>query len=136
MCVNSLSQGLNFDLPKAGLELRTSRSESRASTTTPPRHTNHLRLLNCTCLFKIDTFVSIGAPQTSAVGSTAQQTKEGTQQELCLHQSPEENFFDMRKLSSADIQVNLQILSHQDCMQRGHSSQPASLVTSRLHAAR
>ncbi|GFS21392.1 hypothetical protein ElyMa_001593200, partial [Elysia marginata] len=37
MCVNSLSQGLNVDLPKAGLEPRTSRSESRASTTTPPR---------------------------------------------------------------------------------------------------
>ncbi|GFS15855.1 hypothetical protein ElyMa_001458800 [Elysia marginata] len=39
MCVNSLSQGLNVDLPKAGLEPRTSRSESRASTTTPRRHT-------------------------------------------------------------------------------------------------
>ncbi|GFS00902.1 fibrinogen related protein 12.1 [Elysia marginata] len=40
MCVNSLSQGLNVDLPKAGLELQTSRSESRASTTTPRRHTS------------------------------------------------------------------------------------------------
>ncbi|GFR69054.1 hypothetical protein ElyMa_003748500 [Elysia marginata] len=38
MCVNSFSQGLNVDLPKAGLEPRTSRSESRASTTTPRRH--------------------------------------------------------------------------------------------------
>ncbi|GFR61792.1 hypothetical protein ElyMa_001855600 [Elysia marginata] len=40
MCVNSLSQGLNVDLPKAGLEPRTSRSESRASTTRPRRHTS------------------------------------------------------------------------------------------------
>ncbi|GFR58097.1 hypothetical protein ElyMa_000020000 [Elysia marginata] len=39
MCVNSLSQGLNVDLPRAGLEPQTSRSESRASTTTPRRHT-------------------------------------------------------------------------------------------------
>ncbi|GFS04975.1 hypothetical protein ElyMa_001188500 [Elysia marginata] len=40
MCVNSLSQGIKVDLPKAGLEPRTSRSESRASTTTPRRHTS------------------------------------------------------------------------------------------------
>ncbi|GFR75379.1 hypothetical protein ElyMa_005775500 [Elysia marginata] len=40
MCVNSLSQGLNVDLPKARLESQTSRSESRASTTRPRRHTN------------------------------------------------------------------------------------------------
>ncbi|GFR58399.1 hypothetical protein ElyMa_001767300, partial [Elysia marginata] len=39
MCVNSLSQGLNVDLPKAGLEPQTSRSDSRASTTRPRRHT-------------------------------------------------------------------------------------------------
>ncbi|GFS01875.1 hypothetical protein ElyMa_004592700 [Elysia marginata] len=39
MCLNSLSQGLNIDLPKAGLEPRTSRSERRASTTRPRRHT-------------------------------------------------------------------------------------------------
>ncbi|GFR75576.1 hypothetical protein ElyMa_002191600 [Elysia marginata] len=39
MSVNSLSQGLNVDVPKAGLEPQTSRSESRASTTTPRRHT-------------------------------------------------------------------------------------------------
>ncbi|GFR77018.1 hypothetical protein ElyMa_003957800 [Elysia marginata] len=38
MCVNSLSQGLNVDLPKAGLKPQTSRSESRASTTGPRRH--------------------------------------------------------------------------------------------------
>ncbi|GFR74110.1 hypothetical protein ElyMa_002154600 [Elysia marginata] len=38
MCVNSVSQGLNVDLPKAGLEPRTSRSESRASTITPRGH--------------------------------------------------------------------------------------------------
>ncbi|GFR79187.1 hypothetical protein ElyMa_000550300 [Elysia marginata] len=38
MCVNSLSQGLNVDLPKAGFEPWTSRSESQASTTRPRRH--------------------------------------------------------------------------------------------------
>ncbi|GFR87898.1 hypothetical protein ElyMa_004236400 [Elysia marginata] len=41
MCVNSISQGLNVDLPKAGLELQTSGSESRASTTRPRRHYRH-----------------------------------------------------------------------------------------------
>ncbi|GFS03481.1 hypothetical protein ElyMa_001150900 [Elysia marginata] len=35
MCANSISQGLNVDLPKAGLELRTYRPESRASTSRP-----------------------------------------------------------------------------------------------------
>ncbi|GFS02770.1 hypothetical protein ElyMa_006452900, partial [Elysia marginata] len=40
MCVNSLSQGLKVDLPKAGLEPLTSRSENRASATRPRRHTN------------------------------------------------------------------------------------------------
>ncbi|GFR69309.1 hypothetical protein ElyMa_003754200 [Elysia marginata] len=35
MCVNSLSQGLNVDLPKAGLEPQISRSESRASIARP-----------------------------------------------------------------------------------------------------
>ncbi|GFS26586.1 hypothetical protein ElyMa_005219400 [Elysia marginata] len=49
MCVNSLSQGLNVDLPKAGLEPRTSRSESRTSTTTPRRHTN---ITNSKALFR------------------------------------------------------------------------------------
>ncbi|GFR85450.1 monocarboxylate transporter 2 [Elysia marginata] len=34
-CVNILSQGLNIDLPNAGLDHWTSRSESRASTTRP-----------------------------------------------------------------------------------------------------
>ncbi|GFR89348.1 acid-sensing ion channel 2-like [Elysia marginata] len=45
MCVNSLSQGLNIDLPKAGLETRTSRSESRASTIRPRRHTYMIQQL-------------------------------------------------------------------------------------------
>ncbi|GFS14869.1 hypothetical protein ElyMa_001435100 [Elysia marginata] len=39
MCLNSPSQGLNVDLPKAELEPQTSRFESRASTTRPRRHT-------------------------------------------------------------------------------------------------
>ncbi|GFS09726.1 hypothetical protein ElyMa_004789900 [Elysia marginata] len=50
MCVNSLSQGPNVDPPKAGLEPRTSRSESRASATIPRRHetTFHIILIPMT----------------------------------------------------------------------------------------
>ncbi|GFS13037.1 hypothetical protein ElyMa_006712400 [Elysia marginata] len=39
MSVNILSQGVEVDLPKAGLEPQTSWSESRASTTRPQHHT-------------------------------------------------------------------------------------------------
>ncbi|GFS11790.1 hypothetical protein ElyMa_001356000 [Elysia marginata] len=112
MCVNKLSQGQSVDLPKAGLEPRTSRSESRASTTRPRRHEPQSAML---------------VKQTSQPTKISQPSDEGRTAET--HQSLQITKFSLKRAyhaasPSSDVSVSYwsddRLRRTPDCMHNKH----------------